>query len=190
MLTIDVRKVSNKINQNNLKINIKRNKTIWSIFNEEDEKKLINIPTNFLAPIPEEDNQYFTDYKSIYSKNNNNIQKYPQDNLKLKNNNILYNNNNVYQGYGVGPEGIDSYDVTYTSGTFQTNQKQNQYVDLLSGPIINVIDPETNNDIIFRGEKKGPVFELPSFGVPSPEEENKIEEAYNFSSGIFQPNFS
>lgn len=48
---IDLRKVSNKVNKNNLNVNIKRNSTIWSIFNEDDEKQLINIPSNYLTPV-------------------------------------------------------------------------------------------------------------------------------------------
>ena len=40
---IDTRKVSKKINNKGLNINVKQNQTIWAIFNEEDEKKLLNI---------------------------------------------------------------------------------------------------------------------------------------------------
>ena len=40
---IDVQKVSGKIEGKDLKINTKKNKTIWSIFNSEDEEKLNKI---------------------------------------------------------------------------------------------------------------------------------------------------
>jgi hypothetical protein len=40
---IDIRRVQKKINSNGLNINVKKNQTIWSIFNEEDEKKLSQI---------------------------------------------------------------------------------------------------------------------------------------------------
>ena len=40
---IDVQKVSGKIEGKDLKINTKKNKTIWSIFNSEDEEKLTKI---------------------------------------------------------------------------------------------------------------------------------------------------
>ena len=40
---IDLDQVSNKVEGQNLNINIKRNKTIWSIFNEENENKLNNV---------------------------------------------------------------------------------------------------------------------------------------------------
>ena len=38
---IDTRKVQRKISSNGLNINVKKNQTIWGIFNEEDEKKII-----------------------------------------------------------------------------------------------------------------------------------------------------
>ena len=40
---IDVKKVSGKITGEGLNINVKKNKTIWSIFNSEDEEKLTKI---------------------------------------------------------------------------------------------------------------------------------------------------
>ena len=46
---IDTNKVSKKIYGGQLNINIKENKTIWSIFNAEDEKKLNNIPSRMFA---------------------------------------------------------------------------------------------------------------------------------------------
>ena len=108
---IDLGKVSDKINKNNLNINIKRNSTIWSIFNEEDEDKLINIPGNYLTPvIKEEDefNYYPKDNQSNYSENYqgygvgyDGINAYPNDNKKK--------NSENYQGYGVGHDGINAY---------------------------------------------------------------------------------
>ena len=54
---INTRQVRKKIDNQGLNINIKRNQTIWSIFNEEDEKKLIDINDRNndapLRPIPE-----------------------------------------------------------------------------------------------------------------------------------------
>ena len=51
---IDTRRVSRKINNKGLNINVKKNKTIWAIFNEEDEKKLVNIRGGRDRPIPED----------------------------------------------------------------------------------------------------------------------------------------
>ena len=180
---IDLRKVSNKINRNNnnLKINIKRNNTIWSIFNEEDEKKLINIPGNYLNPISEED-------ENNYISNKNTNKKSPHDNIKPKNINNINNNN--FQGYGVGFKGINEYDpfdaFDKAFNNFQLNKIN--FNDPFSGPIINVIDLDSgNNPFVFRGFKKGPIAELPSFGVPSPGEENNVESGFSFSGAIFHP---
>ena len=40
---IDMQKVSKKVEDKKLKINVKQNKSIWAIFNQDDEEKLINI---------------------------------------------------------------------------------------------------------------------------------------------------
>jgi len=53
---INIRQVQRKIDNKGLNINIKRNQTIWSIFNEEDEQKLIGINDGNntpMKPIPE-----------------------------------------------------------------------------------------------------------------------------------------
>ena len=49
---IDTRKVQKKISSEGLNINVKKNKTIWSIFNEEDEKKLLQINAKNYNPAP------------------------------------------------------------------------------------------------------------------------------------------
>ena len=191
---IDLRKVTNKIQNNNLNINIKKNNTIWSIFNEEDEKKLINIPTNYLAPISEEEEYNLSPMNQI--NNNNNMAYYQNDNNFLNflqsNNEYQYNNNNQnYQGYGVGNNGIDEYDSSYTSYAF-TNVPANQphtitnYTNQIQygAPLVGNVEPE-GRPFLYRGAKKGPTFELPSFGVPSPGEDANAESGYQFSSGIF-----
>ena len=56
---IDMNKVSKKVYGGELKINIRENSTIWSIFNEEDEQKLNNIPANlFPNETPISESQY------------------------------------------------------------------------------------------------------------------------------------
>ena len=40
---IDIKQVSKKVGENGLNINIKQNKSIWAIFNADDEVKLLNI---------------------------------------------------------------------------------------------------------------------------------------------------
>ena len=45
---IDIQKVSKKLDKDGLKINVKRNKSIWAIFNADDEDKLVHISGNQL----------------------------------------------------------------------------------------------------------------------------------------------
>ncbi len=56
-------------------------------------------------------------------------------------------------------------------------------------PAIGQVEPEPQDNIYrLRGPKAGPVFEIPSFGVPSPGEDLNSETGYDFSSGIFNSN--
>ena len=186
---IDLRKVSNKINRNNLKVNIKKNNTIWSIFNEEDEKKLIKIPGNYLNPISEEE-EYI---QSPSPKDNNIYFNYNNDNHFLNfiqgktEENITTEN---YQGYGVGYDGINTYENSNTSGyTFSNYQNKYQNVIPASIPNIGKCEPEDGKHK-YRGGKPLPVFEAPTFGVPSPDEDPNSEKGYEFSSGIFHSDSS
>ena len=196
---IDVRKVSNKINRNNdLNINIKKNATIWSIFNEEDENKLINIPTaDFLVPISEEE-EY--NVPSNFNSNNNNYYSVPQNNIQI--NSIGQNSN---QGYGVGYNGISEYSANnnsnvgygvsnYPSQQFQQPQMtfnaQNAYPFGLpeSMPNIGYAPPEPGQNNNLYGGKQEPILRIPSFGVPSPGENYSPEGGYNFNNGIYRAN--
>jgi len=193
---IDLRKVSNKINRNNLNINIKRNNTIWSIFNQEDENKLINIPGNYLMPVIKEEDEF-----------KYNINNYPYDTDINRKSNQNNNNTENYQGYGVGYDGINAYQNTNTNNNkpntnqgygfanypqqqFQIQNNQNNYQNIDFGiPLIGKVDDDTNNNeniFVPKGPKIVPVAEIPSFGVPSPGE-NPNEIAYDINSGIFRP---
>ena len=75
---IDINKVSNKVYGGELKINIKNNNTIWSIFNEEDEQKLKNIPGEIIATeTPISESQYLNNEnnENFISKDSYNIEK-------------------------------------------------------------------------------------------------------------------
>ena len=90
---INLGKVSNKIINNQLNINSKKNKTIWAIFNQQDEQKLININSNnddnYDIPITEENNNY-QKLKTIHHQNiyeNNNIKPENDETKKLNSKN-------------------------------------------------------------------------------------------------------
>jgi serine/threonine protein kinase len=210
---IDVRKVSNKVNQNNLHVNIKRNQTIWSIFNQEDEKKLINIPGNYLSPMSEikEEEEYVSgpqdnkrrNTEKIPRLNKNLYEIFPQENIDQYE--INKKNTQKYQGYGVGINGLNAYNNTNNQGYGFGNFRQQAphmapnfpYPFPMvvpasvpaSIPSIEKVEPEDGPKIL-RGGRQGPIMQIPSFGVPSPNEESNADKGYCFSSGIFQPNVS
>ena len=53
--SIDLKEVSKHVDKKGLKINVKENKSIWSIFNPEDEEKLVNIEEKIEEEDDEED---------------------------------------------------------------------------------------------------------------------------------------
>ena len=174
---IDLRKVSDKVQKNNLNVNIKRNNTIWSIFNEEDENKLINIPGNYLTPIIKEEDEFNFPFNDNQDSNTEN-----------------------YQGYGVGYDGINAYQhtnvnkkeygfVNYQTKQYQyspqNNQNQIPKPSPQTIPLVVKVEDEPSEYIQKPDKTKvGPIIEIPSFGVPSPGEDPN-EKGYEFSSGIF-----
>ena len=69
---IDLQKVSKKLDNKGLKINVKKNASIWSIFNADDESKLTNIQGNeFIKPIDEKEELEFENQKKQREMGNN-----------------------------------------------------------------------------------------------------------------------
>ena len=104
---IDLQRVNKNIVRSKLKLNVKGNKTIWAVFNEEDEDKLMKIKGDDFAedkPIAEFDHKKANSNQNLNNKikdnNNNNLQNnnnnknplMPNNNL---NNNINNNTNNI-----------------------------------------------------------------------------------------------
>ena len=212
---IDVQKVSNKIKNNNLNVNIKRNNTIWSIFNEEDEKKLINIPGNYLSetPIKEEEEEKEDSFNQMthfenkrrntekivpHIEKNNYFNNYPQE---FNNpHEIIKTNTQKYTGYGTGFHGIGEYGNNNNRGfgfphyPLQIPACKPHFphpMPLVVPPSIHVAENDDNkNEIYTMGEKSGPIMNICTFGVPSPGENINSESTYSFSSGVFQPDIS
>ena len=204
---LDLRKVSNKLRRNNLNVNIKKNSTIWSIFNEEDEKKLINIPTNYLIPMdsPINEEEEFNQSPTPENKRRN-TEKIPRlpNNPKFNNNNFpqdnhpheMYKKNTQnFQGYGSGPKGaINAYNNQNNTGYGFPNYPP-QYppqMPPMSSPFPNqtpmMVPPSIQppNSMGYGGPV--PFMQLPSFGVPSPGEDANEQSFYAFSSGIYSRN--
>ena len=200
---IDLRKVSNKIRRNNLNVNIKKNSTIWSIFNEEDEKKLINIPTNYLIPmdspineeeefkqppVPENKRRNTERIPHLPKNPNFNNNNFPQDNHP---HDIYKKNTQNFQGYGSGPSGVTAYNNQNNRGYGFPNYPP-QYppqMPPMSSPFPNqmpmMVPPsmQAPNSMGYRGP--APFMQLPSFGVPSPGEDPNEQSFYAYSSGIY-----
>ena len=105
---IDTRKVSRKISNKGLNINVKKNQTIWAIFNEEDEKKLVNIRGGRDLPVPED--TYVNAAKR--RKTDTNIPRVIKNNqLQINNpmNNIQRRSSNNQMLYGMNTMGSSFY---------------------------------------------------------------------------------
>ena len=102
---IDTKKVSKKIDSNNrLNINVKLNQTIWSIFNQEDEKVLLNIKgtegnpqLSNIKPISESPTSYTSGGGNIYNQTPNMPYNIPKSSTFTPNTPI-YNLDNILQG--------------------------------------------------------------------------------------------
>ena len=101
--SIDIKKVSKNVDKSTLTINVKKNKSIWAIFNKEDEDKLLKISAiNFDKPIDEQ-KSFVTNNNKINNNNqnnmrNNNNQTNNMQNINKNNqNNIQYNKQNSNQ---------------------------------------------------------------------------------------------
>ena len=98
---INTRQVQKKINRNGLNINVKKNQTIWGIFNEEDEQKLLGIGAkNYGAPSPLKPIPEIETHKR--NKTDTNIPRIPQNiPSNVTNKNFYKSNTNAYpQFYG------------------------------------------------------------------------------------------
>ena len=79
--SIDLGKNPGTANQKVLSMNTRKNRSIWAVFNEENEKKLINIPKNLNQNTIEEKN---TNMNNNYNLSNNQNQKFVNNNQLKK----------------------------------------------------------------------------------------------------------
>ena len=136
---IDTKKVSKKIDYKGLNINIKRNQTIWSIFNENDEQILLSIKGG-----GEEREQ--SQFKKSFTVDVNNLSQNESKYSLISNNsgisnthlvprNEIYNNNNNYfmPSYGNvrgnANYGQNIYTNNYNNQNMNTNYLQNQGIN-------------------------------------------------------------
>ena len=115
---IDLNQVSNKIKQNQLQINTKKNNTIWAIFNKDDENKLMQIGQ--LPAIPEEKSNGPVQNQNSFNQTQDNVmrsnslpEKNPMQGFNMSNNFPFQNINNF------------NYSHNFNNNFGQMNNNQN-----------------------------------------------------------------
>ena len=160
---IDAKKVSKKIGNNGLNINVKQNQTIWSIFNQEDEKVLLNIRGSDTTPQLNRANslnQPITPSTS-YSSGSGRIYSQMPNNSNFSNNSFIPNipnfSNNISQN---GPTMGKSF---YGQSMYASNQSNRMQLNQPQQPALrycNTFNPNrvNNNSNInpnFPGQMNG-----------------------------------
>ena len=139
---LDLRKVSHKVDMQGLNINIKRNQSIWAIFNQEDEKTLIDIPGQIYEENSKQKLDELLGITDIVSNNNvrneNPFTKPINININNKmNNNIntITNNNNqidvINKGENIDYNIAQNHQKTY-SNINAKNEKHKRFADYVN----------------------------------------------------------
>ena len=117
---INLNRAQRKITNNQLNVNIKRNRTIWSIFNEEDEQKLSKIKGGYdmKNPIKPADTNKNLNNPTIGYNNNQNF---------ISNQGNIYQNYNQNQGYGSNNLPSNNNINRINSAGYQQNINQQQF---------------------------------------------------------------
>ena len=117
---INLNRAQRKITNNQLNVNIKRNRTIWSIFNEEDEQKLSKIKGGYdiKNPIKPVDTNKNLNNPTIGYNNNQNF---------ISNQGNIYQNYNQNQGYGANNLPSNNNVNRINSAGYQQNINQQQF---------------------------------------------------------------
>jgi len=164
---INIRQVQRKIDNKGLNINIKRNQTIWSIFNEEDEQKLIGINDGNNAPMKP-------------------IPEYPQDNTAHKRHNTDKNVHKmiiINKNYGKSNSNNYPFVGQPTSiygQNMSPNQNNNYMPQYPNFNPLNNMSPFPQNNAFNSGFN--PMMLYPTFD-PSPNTFNR-----NFNRNVIQIN--
>ena len=168
---INLGHLSNKIENNQLNINTKLNKSIWAIFNQDDEQKLVNISPKYIeqsVPIQEESSNY--QRTNSYNKHNHHNRNNSNQELNKSNtvNYNKYNNNQLVFGQCKNFYGQDMF-PNYKS-------KDNQ-IDILANIEQKWINEQMNNKISIFEKKNdyNPNKNPFNWQTPNLENNNNIE---------------
>ena len=141
---IDLQRVNKNIVRSKLKLNVKGNKTIWAVFNEEDEDKLMKIKGDDFAedkPITEFDYKKPNNNQNLNNKikdnnNNNNLQNNNNNkNPLMPNNNINNNinnnnlNNNKINNNNLLNNNLNNNNINNNNNNFNNNNLKNNNIN-------------------------------------------------------------
>ena len=155
---IDLTSISGKVSGNEIEINTKKNRTIWSIFNA-DEEKLMKISPGNLAPISEENENYISKKKTLNPE---------KDNIYGSSNNQPIKSSNTFQ------TGNYPNISNINSGNYYNPYNANPFY----GPVL----PSANNMIPQNKKSQIQVYGNPDYLTNA----KPVETNYVFSnSGIF-----
>ena len=167
---INTKKVSKKIDSKGLNINVKKNQTIWAIFNQEDEERLINIRGGRDLPAPEDSQEELGIRKSKTEKirmpNSQQYYNNPAINRNLnKQNSGMYPN---YPNYGTSFYGQSMHASNKTNNAFnQMPGRQMPGMPQMSGmqPMPNMQMPGFQ-PMVGMPYNNPQMNNFPTFGVP------------------------
>ena len=136
--SIDMKKVSKNVEKSTLKINIKKNKSIWAIFNKDDEDKLLKISAQcFDKPIGEENNV------STHNMNNN-IRKMNSNNLNNNKNNLNNNLNNNRNNNNLPNNNLNNLNNNRNNNNLPNNNLNNNVNNLNNNRNNNISNNQNN----------------------------------------------
>ena len=178
---IDIKRVKRKIDNKGLNINVKKNQTIWSIFNEEDEQIFVNINSGGKSnkPIVEYNNNNIMKTSTINPKN-----RHTQQNIPINNNTNRRNSSKYNQKIGLGYQNSSIYG-------------QNMYGAQNGPQMMNNVMLQSNQGANYGFAQNN--INFPTFGVPSqyvygsnitPNFTNNIQNIQNNNNNYINNNIS
>ena len=171
---INIKKVSKKIDAKGLNINVKRNQTIWAIFNKEDEEKLINIKGGRDLPAPEGPISEEYTHRNKRSKTEKNIPRI-QDNKNVNNKNYQKTNLNLYPSFGAGNSFYGQSMGSNPNGNNQINRTPLRPGIQQTPGTEPAVRKNQQLGINYNNIPTSNINNYPTFGVPMPYSYGKIQ---------------
>jgi serine/threonine protein kinase len=163
---IDIKRVKRKIDNKGLNINVKKNQTIWSIFNENDEQIFVNINSRGTSNgllVDYNNNDYIIKTNTMNPKNRE-----AQYIIPINNKYNRRNSSNYSQKIGLGGQNSSNYGQNIYGGQ---NGPKNQNNAMF----------QTNQGVNYGFVQNNMNF--PTFGVPS-------QNSYGYNNTPIFPNNS